>query len=402
MTHTVKTVRRNTGHQPTPTRCPVATAGLKAQKRPPGWEGGTTPINQPGGGNGPSMMHHAQSTPLVVEDAAPTPGHCGPATSGCTQGTNGGSTPRSDRGGDLRGSQGCATILAHTGSNVPKNSLSSETDLRPVAANGSPQTTNGNRLTPNEGHQSSNDIDRTNCPGKENAHRPDLAGTLTAYKTYGCRCPDARQANRDYARLLKQEGPRIVRNPNRGPVLGVARRIRALATLGWSNNNLANYLNCTAEDVETLRRGKLHNITPQKHARIANLYQLLSDRAAPPTPEAAETIAIAEQNGWSPPIAWDDDTIDIASATPQHQAADTGEPSENEEWIEVYEYVHGHGHRLKLTPRERKRIYPRMLEECTRRGASTMDIAKRLGVSDREVLRIRAKLAKASAEATAA
>lgn len=71
-------------------------------------------------------------------------------------------------------------------------------------------------------------LDRGDCPARRH-------GTAAAYERHGCRCRDAREANR-INRKRRREGryrPELV------DATGTHRRIRALQRLGWPLGELA-------------------------------------------------------------------------------------------------------------------------------------------------------------------
>ena len=135
----------------------------------------------------------------------------------------------------------------------------------------------------------------------------------------GCRCPGCAQANRDYqarrARLIAYGQWDVLTDAT-----GTRRRIQALMRCGWSVSLLATRLGQPRQ----VLRAKLHvrgRVTPATAAAVRALYDDLWDR---PPPEGtrferrAATMArrYAEDRGWPPPCAWDDDRIDDPDASP--------------------------------------------------------------------------------------
>lgn len=121
-------------------------------------------------------------------------------------------------------------------------------------------------------------------------------GTRSAYQAYGCRCPEAREAKRLYDKRMKhglQPSASI-------PVVGAARRLQALATLGWSMDDLAELLRCNRGYLSALRLQYKPRIHVATHRRIDDLYRRLWDKPGP-SPRAA---ADARARGWAPPLAW--------------------------------------------------------------------------------------------------
>lgn len=101
---------------------------------------------------------------------------------------------------------------------------------------------------------------------------------------------------------------RIPTEPGRGylPSLGVARRLQALAAIGWDSPRVARELGCCPGRVETLRRGDRGRVHAAVAARVSQVYERLSM-----TPrvgwQANRARTIAAQRGWVPPLAWDED-----------------------------------------------------------------------------------------------
>ena len=143
-------------------------------------------------------------------------------------------------------------------------------------------------------------------------------GTSTCYVNDRCRCVECRRANARYeaGRRLDE----LVGRPRRVPAIGTHRRLQALVAIGWPQYWLAERLGLHRSWVAA----KLAHqwVTPAVHARVCRLYNDLWD--TPPTPKtAAERNAVqrartyAARHGWTPPLSWDDDTIDNPHARPQ-------------------------------------------------------------------------------------
>lgn len=100
---------------------------------------------------------------------------------------------------------------------------------------------------------------------------------------------------------------------------GTIRRYQALVALGWPAAWLAPRLGVTASNLHTsLGRGR---IRAGFRARVAEVYREISGK--PPTPSSPRDAASisyarrrAAEQGWPPPIAWDDDELDDPNAAP--------------------------------------------------------------------------------------
>lgn len=193
--------------------------------------------------------------------------------------------------------------------------------------------------------------DRTGCAGSTH-------GTATAYKSNRCRCPDALTATRRQ-RKQWQAG---LRPPLLVPILGTARRLQALAAIGWDAPRLATMLGAHLDQVCRVRAGRRPYVTRPVARRVAALYEQLQGTPGP----SALTRTRATRRGWAPPLAWDDDNIDDPHAQPQAgPVARTGTAAERAATITA----------------------------LTKQGLSKTTIAAHLGVSVRTVGRHRARTA---------
>ncbi len=132
-------------------------------------------------------------------------------------------------------------------------------------------------------------------------------GTLTGYRSHGCRCPQARaastRANKRY-KLRTRDGRLLVDQT------GSRRRAEALMCMGWPAIYLADRLGISRSGFNAwIHKGRIMRPAADK---IAALYDELSLTTGP-SPRARMW---AERRGWAPPIAWDDDTIDDPTAAP--------------------------------------------------------------------------------------
>lgn len=108
--------------------------------------------------------------------------------------------------------------------------------------------------------------------------------------------------------------------------VGTMRRLQALACLGWSTDALGARIGMPG-GLNELRNGSRYPLASTK-ARIVALYDELWDQPRPATDahtKRAVTMQkrLAAENGWMPPMAWDDDTIDDPDARPDLGAETT-------------------------------------------------------------------------------
>ncbi len=131
-------------------------------------------------------------------------------------------------------------------------------------------------------------------------------GTKTAYMWGRCRCPEAREAYRVY-RKRRREGRA---QPEMVDSTGTARRVRALVALGYTWTDLSRHLGVDPSTIRWLGARPRPTVRLRTAAAVTALYDELST-----TPGGkAYAYTIARKNGWPPPLAWDDDTIDDPQA----------------------------------------------------------------------------------------
>jgi hypothetical protein len=101
---------------------------------------------------------------------------------------------------------------------------------------------------------------------------------------------------------------------------GAQRRLRALAARAWSPQAIEQQTGIPAP-LLSRSLARRDDITPRLAQAIGVVYEQLWDQD-PPTDtvadrDAAERMALhAAYRGWAPPLAWDDDQIDIPDARP--------------------------------------------------------------------------------------
>ncbi len=100
--------------------------------------------------------------------------------------------------------------------------------------------------------------------------------------------------------------------------VGAVRRIRALATLGWSFREIGRRSGITQRSIVDLNTGVIRNVRPDTYEAICRVYDELWDQPAPERRDGitGRMIRYAAKQGWAPPLAWDDDDIDDPAAEP--------------------------------------------------------------------------------------
>lgn len=100
---------------------------------------------------------------------------------------------------------------------------------------------------------------------------------------------------------------------------GTVRRLQALVAIGWPQSRIADQVGIGSGNFQTLLKSPTVRVRTAK--KVSDLYDCLWDKT-PAATSSFERAAItrardaAAARGWLPPMAWDDDTIDDPTATP--------------------------------------------------------------------------------------
>lgn len=95
--------------------------------------------------------------------------------------------------------------------------------------------------------------------------------------------------------------------------IGTRRRLQALSAIGWTQTHLADELEVSVQSLHQLATDERRTVTAVTAERVRELYDRLSMTPGP----SAMARTTAKRNGWAPPLAWDDDTIDDPDAEPE-------------------------------------------------------------------------------------
>lgn len=351
---------------------------------------------------------------------APTPGFRSTVAGTGSQGSHNSSTPRQEKCGvGRRGSQGCDNRIAQTNPRVSSNARETEARQPFAATNGHSASLGGSLETsqfsgrartvsnlatqctdPHETGRSPSQllrsqpkrvapIDRTGCPARLDRDGKQRHGNYSAYVYSKCRCPDAREAYR-LRRKRGREGRSV---PNLIPSIGTQRRLQGLAVYGLTSVDVEALTGISRKTQFSIRNGITAIVQAATAATIAQLAaQLVADGAQPLTgpsnsaPGRAQRAA--KKNGWAPLMAWDN--IDDASEVPQHNLANAPHSVEEVDAVELQRLLAGHL-RPEIT-RRRTRLNEAAVEILTRRGLNAPQIAALLVISERNTVRLRAKL----------
>ena len=96
--------------------------------------------------------------------------------------------------------------------------------------------------------------------------------------------------------------------------VGIQRRLRALAAVGWTQDQIGARLGVTAQNVSQMvtdRPRECHSAKVER--RVVAAYADMWQGPETPSPRA---MLMARKKGWVSALAWDDDTIDDARVKP--------------------------------------------------------------------------------------
>ena len=141
---------------------------------------------------------------------------------------------------------------------------------------------------------------------------------------------------------------------------GTVRRLRALSAVGWPYREIARRLGCDPGGINKVREGSRVMVRLATAKKVAALYDELWDQPGP----SLRSVLAARRNGWVPPMAWDDDTIDDPAAQPHTPKAlgSAGRlPPEYvvEDFLDTFDHhqgdIHIAAHRLGMKPKSLER-----------------------------------------------
>jgi hypothetical protein len=150
------------------------------------------------------------------------------------------------------------------------------------------------------------------------------------------------------------------------PALGAVRRLRALYALGHPVWRIARGSGLHANSIAKIVSGRLATVAVHADDGIRRAYEGLSMQVGAP----GKTLYRAQREGWAPPLAWDEDSIDDPAATPL-VAPDCDTAAYDEVAVRRY----ADGARVDLTSAERLDA----IVLCVSRGMSFVDIDRMHG-----------------------
>jgi hypothetical protein len=134
-------------------------------------------------------------------------------------------------------------------------------------------------------------IDRSQCTAKRH-------GDTSAYSYFRCRCVDAREAQRLYVKRRKFGHPEVRRVKS----VGVSRKIKALAAIGYSSKEVAEYTGISRKVVQFFSMQRSEYVLKRNADLIDEAYRAWCMTPGP----NKRAIQEARHRGWLPPLAWDD------------------------------------------------------------------------------------------------
>lgn len=93
---------------------------------------------------------------------------------------------------------------------------------------------------------------------------------------------------------------------------GTRRRVQALIAIGYSLSDQAAQLGRSVTNYYKVARNP--RVSAETARAVRDLYDRLSETAAPPSSGATMARSMAARHGWPPPAGWDDDLIDLPDA----------------------------------------------------------------------------------------
>ncbi|GAB3166730.1 hypothetical protein GCM10027059_26140 [Myceligenerans halotolerans] len=164
----------------------------------------------------------------------------------------------------------------------------------------------------------------------------------------GRRRPPCVRVRRETADKILTVRPSLHALAPAAPVAGVgtARRVQALAALGWSTPQIAARSGVDRQAIDRALRGQ--DVSAATARAIGDVYDRLWDQAPPEGDRWERAAAVrarhrAAASGWVPPAAWDDDVIDDPAAQPARAEGSSGADDRLTEWLHLVRSGEDHG-----------------------------------------------------------
>lgn len=138
-----------------------------------------------------------------------------------------------------------------------------------------------------------------------------------AARQYGCTCPTAHAAYMRYGRMAKRRARASARPLTTDPT-GTARRIQALAAIGWSLRAIGKAAGMAHININAIAQNRRAFVRTDNADIIAAVYERLYLEDGP----SKHQRHVARRHGWVGPEYWSDETIDDPTAEPSLGPAD--------------------------------------------------------------------------------
>lgn len=138
--------------------------------------------------------------------------------------------------------------------------------------------------------------------------------------------------------VTEQDAARPAQSTGYVPSIGSGRRLRALVAIGHSIDVLSARAGISDVSLRAIANGAVGPIRMNTAKRIAAVFDVLQMVVLPPSRSATFSRSRAEKNGWHPPFAWDEETIDDPDAEPLNPRR-----SQRAEWEDTYQELLGMG-----------------------------------------------------------
>lgn len=139
------------------------------------------------------------------------------------------------------------------------------------------------------------EVDRSGCTAQRHSDR-------IAYSLHGCTCDDSRED----ARLYYKRGREGRRPPGLFPVIGVTRRLQALAVMGHADDVVLRSTGLSQRTVTRLRDGLVDVVQRGTFEQVALAFRELIGVVPPDTWQVRRRCRLARGRGWAGPAEWID------------------------------------------------------------------------------------------------
>lgn len=162
------------------------------------------------------------------------------------------------------------------------------------------------------------------------------------------------------------------------------RQIQGLVAIGWTLTEQSSRVGWSVSNYQKLSTARL--VVAGTARAVDDMHRELSGTPAPDSVAARRARSTAARHGWAPPAAWDDETIDDPSMTPDRG----GDGVEVVDEVAIRRVIDGEARYGDLRPVERQQL----IRDHARR---VPNLAKRIGMSGGQYKRWVAELCEEAA-----